>query len=313
MYFKTCRCYRAVRSLKFNTAFIAAGLVLMTNPSLAETSVSTVAELPSGTFLENLVISDTGDTVLTSYMDRQILLLDADNNLSVLADLTVHPVGILKTTEGYLVTAHGSPFTSGPEFTQDQQIMQISVNGDVTHGVPVNDALFLNGMTQLPDGRVLVADSIAGTIWQFDPASQQTSPWLQHPLLTQNPDIPVFLPGANGLKFDDGRLLISNSGRGALYQIDVGPDGAALGEPSIIADTGPIDEFLVAGDQIVVATHGAALKAVDVNGDIITLMSEGCDGCTSVQRRGDAYLVLTTGGLLEGQTDPVRILEIQKQ
>lgn len=280
---------------------------------IADTPPRTIAELPAGTFLENVSIDENDQVVLTSYFDQQVLRLDTSDTLGVLADLAVHPVGILEMDSGFVVTAHGTPFTAGPEFTQTQQIILMEPDGTVSETIPVPDARFLNGMTRLADGRVLIADSISGTIWQFDRASLKVAPWLQADMLTQDPDVAVFLPGANGLKLNDDRLLVSNSSRGALYGIGVGQDGTPQGDLTLVAQTGPIDDFFVDMDRIVFATHSDALKAISPDGTIDTIMADGCDACTSVVRRADSFIVLTTGGFLEGHTDPARILEIPVQ
>lgn len=294
------------------STFIALAVagVLTASTAAAEQGHQVAAEFPSGTFLENLTILENDETVFTSYFARQLGQIGVDNAHTVFADLPAHPVGILAVSNGFVVTAHGSPFTEGPEFTQSQQILLLNDAGEITQTIDVPDALFLNGMEQLNADQVLIADSIAGTIWSFDLASGQVAPWLQHELLTQNPDLPVFAPGANGVKQDGNRLLVSNSGRGAIYEIALGDDGTAASDPVLLVQTGPVDDFNVDDGRIVFTTHGDALQAVETDGTISILIAEGCDGCTSVARRGDDYLVLTTGGLLEGHTEPARILQI---
>lgn len=292
-------------------AFAAAAAVSFSVPAYAEPAV--LAEYPSGTFLENLTVQAGGAVTFTSYFARQLGQLETNNRHDVFVELPVHPVGILATETGFIVTAHGIPFTEGSEFTQTQQILTLDADGEIVSSVDLPEALFLNGLTELTTGQVLIADSIAGTIWEFDPATGSVEAWLAHELLTQNPDIPVFAPGANGVKQDGDRLLVSNSGRGAIYEVVLNEDGSAASDPVIIAQTGPVDDFYVDEGRIVFATHGAALQAIEADGSITTLLTEGCDGCTSVVRRDDAYLVLTTGGLLEGHTDPARILSIPVQ
>lgn len=294
------------------STFIALAVagVLTASTAAAEQGHQVAAEFPSGTFLENLTILENDDAVFTSYFARQLGQLGADNANSVFADLPAHPVGILAVSNGFVVTAHGSPFTEGPEFTQSQQILLLNAAGDVTQTIKVPDALFLNGIEQLKTGKVLIADSIAGTIWSLDLDSSQVAPWLQHEMLAQNPDLPVFAPGANGIKQDGDRLLVSNSGRGAIYEIALGDDGTAASDPVLVAQTDAVDDFYVDDGRIVFTSHGDALQAVEADGSISTLLAEGCDGCTSVARRGDNYLVLTTGGLLEGHAKPARILQI---
>ncbi|MEM7442676.1 MAG: hypothetical protein AAF414_05020 [Pseudomonadota bacterium] len=291
------------------SAVTAAGM-LAVSAANAEQGHQVAAEFPSGTFLENLTVLPDDTTVFTSYFARQLGQLTVDNATEIFANLPAHPVGILATADGFVVTAHGSPFTEGPEFTQTQQILMLNLQGEVTQTIDVPDALFLNGLEHMETGQVLIADSIAGTIWSLDLVSGQVVSWLQHEMLTQNPDLPVFAPGANGIKQDGNRLLVSNSGRGAIFEIALDDAGEAASEPQLFAQTGAVDDFYVDGGRILFTTHGDALQAIETDGTISTLISEGCDGCTSVAKRGEDYLVLTTGGLLEGHTEPARILQI---
>lgn len=288
----------------------AVALGAMAGAAVADDRVATLAEFPSGTFLENLIVAEDDVIIFTSYFARQLKALGIDNGVSDIADLPAHPVGLLRVDEFYVVTAHGTPFTDGEAFTQTQQILMLGADGAVSEVMAVDDALFLNGMVELPQGPILIADSIAGTIWQLDLEARKVSPWLQHELLTQNPDLPVFAPGANGLKLDGDRLLVSNSGRGALYEVAINEEGRPASAPLLKAETGAIDDFWVEDGRIVFTTHGEALQALEPDGSITTLLTAGCDGCTSVARRGDDYIVLTTGGLLEGRTEPARILAV---
>jgi hypothetical protein len=290
---------------------VATALVLSASHGVAEEQAppSVAAEFPAGTFLENLTVLQDGSVAFTSYFEQRVYLLAPDNQVSTLAELPVHPVGILPYADGFIVTAHGAAFTEGPAFTQTQQILLLNSAGEVTATIPAPAALFLNGMTRLDNGAILIADSIAGTIWQFDLETRSFTSWMQHELLAQNKELQTFLPGANGIKLDGDRILVSNSGRGALYQIAV-EAGAPGSEPQLVSQTGPIDDFWIDEGRIVFTTHAASLKAIGSDGAITALLTEGCDGCTSVVRRGDDYLVLTTGGMLEGHADPARVLEI---
>jgi hypothetical protein len=290
---------------------VATALVLSASYEVAAEQAlpSIAAEFPAGTFLENLSVLQDGSVAFTSYFERRVYLLASDNQVSTLAELPVHPVSILPNADGFIVTAHGAVFTEGPAFTQTQQILLLNSAGEVTSTTPVPQALFLNGMTRLDSGAILIADSIAGTIWQFDAETRTLSSWMPHELLAQNAELQTFLPGANGIKLDGDRILVSNSGRGALYQIAI-EGGAPVSEPQLVSQTGPIDDFWIDEGRIVFTTHAAALRAIESDGAITALLAEGCDGCTSVVRRGDNYLVLTTGGMLEGHANPARVLEI---
>jgi sugar lactone lactonase YvrE len=226
-----------------------------------------------------------------------------------LGRLEVHPVGVLSTADGIVLTAHGTSFAEGAAFTKTNAFVVLSPAGEVIRTIPAPDALFLNGLVELAPGTILAADSLAGRIWQLDLASGSIGEWLADPLLATDPAATGQNPGANGLKIRDGWLYVSNSSRQALYRVAL--DGTrADGALTPFAETGPIDDFAFRDDgTIVAASHGAALIAVDGAGAVSTLLATGCDGCTSVLPYGRAggLVVLTTGNLLDGGGDPARI------
>ena len=225
-------------------ASLAAPAAAQTAPE-AETAavpaVEIVASYPSGTFLENLLVD--GDRVLfTSYLDRRLMAWDGEGEPSVLAGLDTHPVGLASVGDRIVASAHGAPFTEGPTFTATNRFLVLDRDGAVISETPAPDALFLNGLVALPSGAVLAADSLAGRIWRFDPASGAIETWLEDEALRPVEGSPR--PGANGLKLAGDALLVSNSARGALLRVPL--DGEApAGPPETVAETGPIDDFAV--------------------------------------------------------------------
>jgi sugar lactone lactonase YvrE len=77
------------------------------------------------------------------------------------------------------------------------KVYAISPAGDVTALASVPDAGFLNGMTWLKDGVVLIADSDAGVIWRLDVAAGRVEPWARDPLL-DHPDEATHFPANTG-------------------------------------------------------------------------------------------------------------------
>jgi sugar lactone lactonase YvrE len=269
----------------------------------------TVASYPNGSFLENLSAGLDGAVLITSYSDKRILRWTGSGQPAVLVTLDAHPVGILSRADDIIVSAHGAPFTGGPGFLSSNCMLVLDRKGNVLRTVAAPDARFLNGMAPLPSGAVLVADSVAGRIWRFDPVSGVLSVWLVHEALAPDPARPQ-MPGANGLKIKDGWLYVSNSSRGRLYRVRL--DGErSTGELDIFATTGPIDDFaFLPHGSIAATTHGDRLLSISPSGQVGTILEDGCDGCTSVLPYGThgGLIVLTTGRLLEGGKGSARIL-----
>ncbi len=255
--------------------------------------------------------------IATSYFAKRLERIGPDDAASTFATLPAHPVSILPLGEGWLVAAHGAPFTSGPEFTKTQTFLVLDAAGAVTDAIPAPEALFLNGMSALADGTILVADSITGTIWRLDPSARTITPWFRAEFLAQPPDMEGFQPGANGLKQAGGHLYVSNSARGAIGRIGIGADGAPIGQLEPVVETGGVDDFWIDPDgAIVFATHGDTLGKLAPEGARSELLAAGCDACTAVAPRtgpdGPERIVLTTGGLLEANGAPARILALPR-
>lgn len=274
--------------------------------------VATVASYPSPAFLENLSAGPDGTLLFTSYLDRTVRSWTGSGEPVVFAELDVHPVGILSREDDIILSTHGTPFTEGPSFTATNEVLVLDRDGRVLSRVAAPDALFLNGLVELSPDVVLVADSLAGRIWRFDPSSGALDTWLADPLLEVAPDAQNQRPAANGLKVQDGWLYVSNSSRGAITRVRL--DGTSpTGDLEAFAETGPVDDFTFLPDgSIAAATHGDKLIRVDPDGAVTDILSEGCGGCTSVVPFGaeGGLVVLTTGSLLEGGTGPARVLGV---
>lgn len=282
----------------------------------ADPAVMTVFSLPHGAFFENVDTAADGRLLVTDYTNRAILAVTPGGREAGFANLDVHPAGILATATGAVVTAHGKSFVEGPDFVTTQQFLVLDRRGAIVRRVAAPDARFLNGLVRLPTGDILAADSIAGVIWHFDPATGAVKPWLSDPQLLPDPAQPPGRPGANGLKVRGGWLYISNTSRGTLYRIAL-KGGSPAGALTTYANVGPIDDFAFDRDgSIVFSTHGAALNRLAADGKAVKpVIRDGCDSCTSVAFGGSgkarAIYVLTTGNFVTGGKEPARVLRIR--
>jgi hypothetical protein len=287
------------------------------SPALGQSS-DVLAEFPAGTFLENGAVLPGNALIVTNYFAKSLERVEPGQPTRRLAELPAHPVGLLRVGERFVASAHGAPFTSGPSFTQTQKVLLLNAEGAVQDVIEAPEARFLNGLTQLGDGSVLIADSIAGTIWRLDLSGRKLSRWLSDPLLAVDPQVKEFRPGANGIKAVGGRLFVSNSSLGLIAVVRIGAGGAPDGPLTVLARTGPVDDFHAeASGDIIFTTHGAMLKRLRANGVIESLLDRGCDACTSVvplrnAAGHDGFAVMTTGNLLEGGKEPARVLFVRR-
>lgn len=285
-------------------------LALAAEPVLA-LRTHVVAEFEPSAFLESGTAAPDGSLLVTSYLDGRVLRVDADGTSEAFAVLDVHPVGLLATSGGYAVSFHATAFTD-PGFGAGQGVMVLSPKGVERGRIEIENAGFLNGLASGPDGSVLVADSVLGAIWRVDLAAGTARIAFADPRLA--PDESDRRPGANGLKWDGASLLVSNSSRETLVRIETSGRGLSDAAIGTVVSTGSIDDFWVDDDGVVFATHGATLERLERDGRRATLLDAGCDGCTAVLPApdpfGPGWIVLTTGNLLEGRTDPARILRV---
>ncbi|MEM9092471.1 MAG: SMP-30/gluconolactonase/LRE family protein [Cyanobacteria bacterium P01_F01_bin.53] len=275
----------------------------------ADVQVETIAEYPSGTFLENLTVTKSGDVVFTSYFDKQILRLSSDGPIEVFAELSDHPISILEIENGFIVTVQATSFLEVPAFTETNAIVMLDSNGSVTSRTAAPQAKFLNGLHRLPSGEVLAADSMAATLWQVDPESGELSSWLSDPLLAPDPAMEIFLPGANGIKSDTETLYVSNSSRGAIYRLDL----TAPNELELFAQTGAVDDFTIDPEGAIFATtHGEQLLKISPDGEVSVVLSSGCGGCTSIDFWPDeqSLIVINDGNFYEGGSEPARVFRV---
>jgi hypothetical protein len=279
------------------------------------TSPKTLASFPNGTFLENLTVAADGSVIFTSYFGKSLLRLKDGELQAPFALLDVHPVGIIGVADGFVMTAHGKAFTDAPAFLSTNKVMLLSKSGTVKQVVDVPEAQFLNGLVALSPKRILMADSVKGMIWAFDPSTGALTTWLADEQLTLDPTIQPFRPAANGLKIYKNALYVSNSSRGTMYRVQLDAKGNAAGKPELLIKSGPVDDFAIDADgSIYASTHGDSLLRILPDGSQTALLKEGCDGCTSVAIIGKkprrSVLVLTTGKFAEGGKLPAKVLQV---
>lgn len=300
-------------------ALLAAGVISGTTarPAPRETQaiVDTLASYPHGAFLENLAVDPDGTVYFTSYFSKSLMVLRPGAEAVALVTLPVHPVGVLRTTGGFIVTAHAIPFTNAPAFLSSNEILILGADGTTQRTIKAPDARFLNGLVALSPDKVLIADSVAGLIWALTPSTGALRPWLRGDAFTADPASTERRPAANGLKLHGGQLYISNSSRGAIYRVALTKAGEPLGTPARFVAPGPVDDFAFASDgSIYAATHGSKLLRISPKGKVTFAMADGCDSCTSVavtgRGRQPSLIVLTTGNLVEGGDAPARVLRV---
>ncbi|WP_406436591.1 hypothetical protein OHB14_61960 [Streptomyces sp. NBC_01613] len=117
-----------------------------------------------------------------------------------------------------------------------------------------------NGLAIDPTGRTLyIADSLKGIIWSVPAAGGPATPWLTDAALAPVPTeaLPV---GANGLRFHNGALWISNFNKGTLLRVPVTPAGTAAPIHVVTGGLPNIDDlsFLTPRSDVVFAAQNGS-------------------------------------------------------
>ncbi|MER6161430.1 SMP-30/gluconolactonase/LRE family protein [Streptomyces sp. NPDC001868] len=117
-----------------------------------------------------------------------------------------------------------------------------------------------NGLAIDPAGRTLyIADSLKGVIWSVPVSGGSATPWLTDAALAPVPTeaLPI---GANGLRFHNGALWVSNFNKGTLLRVPVTATGTA-GPIRVVASGLPnIDDlsFLTPHADVVFAAQNGS-------------------------------------------------------
>ena len=263
-------------------------------------TATTVATWRAPAFLENLAIDAEGTVFVTVYSHKRVDRYDpATRATTTFAEVPAPPMGLAFDASGVLWMTGGT-LREGPGY-----IWRAEPSGAVRQWCELPDALFMNGCTLHPNGRMLLAcESASGHILAIDlDQPGRWDLWLQGDRL--RPVVPGY-PGSNGIKIRDGWAWISVSGRRLMVRVPIQPDGSA-GAIEIAAARLSADDFAFGmSGSLYITTHPEhTLVRLDPSGARTTLAGPeqgmvGSTACAFGRARGDekALYVTTDGGFL---------------
>ncbi|MCX4972781.1 SMP-30/gluconolactonase/LRE family protein [Streptomyces sp. NBC_00620] len=167
-----------------------------------------------------------------------------------------------------------------------------------------------NGLANDPTGRTLyIADSLKGIIWSVPAAGGPATPWLADAALAPVPTeaLPI---GANGLRFHNGALWVSNFNKGTLLRVPVTPAGTAGPIHLVTGGLPNIDDlsFLTPRSDVVFAAQNGSssqngpdrVVVIYPNGTYKAVLTsaDGLASPSATAVRGDR-LYVTDGGVPE--------------
>lgn len=244
----------------------------------------TVVTYPKGYFLESIVVDIDGTLYISENTKGQILRRYADGGGDVFAQ--VDGVGLA----GLGLDIDGTLMATGHGETGEQYIFQFAADGTVAYQQTFPEAGFFNGMALFQPGVFLIADSNASTLWKFDMATQQLTPWLKDDTLAPNPELPD-LPAANGIKLFDGAVYVSNSGRATVTRVPILEDGSA-GSAEIIFSDIVLDDFAFSAD-------GNLYGTTHINDSVVVLTPDGQRRTVATAEQGVIGSTALAFGVLE--------------
>ena len=151
---------------------------------------------------------------------------------------------------------------------------------------------------RLAPGRLLIADSIGGIIWQLDTKSGELTKFASDPLL-DTPDPTVVTPAANGVKIHDGYLYISNTARKTIYRAPLDPAGK-LGRIEVYQENARADDFEFSPKgNLFYTTHQKSVFVI-LNGKSVEFSHDpSIRGSTSMiwGKNGEGPYVVSDGGM----------------
>ena len=282
----------------------------------APIEATTVATWKAPAFLENVAIDEQGAVFVTVCSHYRVDRYDpATHTTATFTKVPKPPMGLAFDAKGTLWMTAGT-LHKGPAY-----VYRVERDGAVRLWCELPDAVFINGCTMHPNGRMLlVCESASGRILAIDlDEPGHWNVWLQGDLL--KPIVPGY-PGANGIKIRDEWAWISVSGRRLMVRVPIKPDGSA-GEIEIAAARLSADDFAfgITG-AVYVTTHPEhTFVRLESPGNRTTLAGPeqgmvGSTACAFGRAPGDekAIYVTTDGGFLiphEGGIQDAKLVRIE--
>lgn len=262
------------------TAVLALGVVAAapapgTDPVVTAARVLTHFDPAGRQTPENIALEPDGSADLTLALAGQIARVTPDGRTRVLATLPavadpatplVHSAvvtGIARAHDGtlYVDYATGTSATGiwrlAPAGGAPQLIAALPADG-LPNGLALDERR----------GVLYAADSAHGTVWSVPQAGGTATKWATGTALAplSTPSASGF--GANGVKVHRGAVWVSNTDRGTLLRLPVGPDGAAGPVETHATGLDGIDDFAFPGQgRSVLAALNAGSKVVLVQPD----------------------------------------------
>ncbi|MCM3882508.1 hypothetical protein [Frankia sp. R82] len=285
-------------------------------PPVSDPRIVAHFDVNAGQSPEGIALEPSGSALIS--------LANASSVVRVRRDGSVEQVGQLPRS-GACPILQGS-YSSGIARGHDGTVYVLNCTGNADSGVwrirrggaPEQIAhlpaqAFPNGLTlDEQTGELYVADSALGVVWRVRTTGGTPRVWASGPELTRSQ-----LFGANGITVHRGHVWVSNTDRGTIVKIPIGPSGSAGPIQTVVSGlaAGGVDNFTVFGpdDTILaplIAVNQVVLIRPGSQPQVVLTAADGLSNPTHVQLRGDtvyvsnsAFFTRTDPNLLVAQLD----------
>ncbi len=270
-----------------------------TNPAVA-----TLITAPGDRF-ENLSEGSDGALYATATWNGNLWKWTRDGKAAILSHPAANLQGVVVLEDGRLaLTAHDRK----PDFGKQpfsfaglgSKVMVLDKAGKTLKSIDAPESAFLNGFARVKGDIFMAADAAGGSLYRVDIAKGTIEVWLSADAIAGA----LNTKGApNGLKVHGGFVYFA---RTDVYKIAIGKDGKPSGAPVLVGRTGGTDDFDVARDGTVYATHGTDIIKIPVKGEPTFYTKGGClGGCTATLVSRDGKSLFSAGGSIPVMPNPV--------
>jgi len=241
--------------------------------------ITTVAEFPAGSFLENLVVRKDNSVLVHVANKKQLWYVPPADGDQVAQPTLLHTyeenaAGIVELEPDVFVLLTGNVYTTHEAFLHRLDLRKWKTGTPITPEVVARfpeRARGVNGACMLGPGVLLVADCFAGLIWRVDYPSDGSPSfrvWLEHETMGYFPGkMKPEQPGVNGVQFaaKTNYLYYTATAKKLFMRVKVDPQTFdPMGSPELVVAGRMGDDFVIDEDAEVVYLTTHRQNTIDV-------------------------------------------------
>ncbi|MFD0367865.1 hypothetical protein [Streptomyces sp. NPDC059071] len=296
---------------------LAAGPASAGDPTVTDPHVVAHFDFAAGQQAENIALEPDGSADITWAFAHQVARVAKDGTTEVIATLPDVPGGSTPVggpaATGIARAKDGTLYVNYVTNTAETGVWRIAPGGEPEQigFFPTN--AFPNGLALDEEcGTLYTPDTSLGVVWSLPVTGGEPTAWATGAELQPTAEIPF---GANGVKVHNGAVWVTNTAKGTLLRIPVGPEPDRAAGPIETRATGLtyIDDFAFTGhgDTVLaalIADHKVELIRPDGTHKTVLTKADGLDGPTSVAVQAKKVYVNSAAFLTQTDPDPNLLL-----